>query len=284
MINAALVLEGGSLRSLYTAGVLDVLIENGLEFSCVIGASAGALCGANYISKQSGRSAKMNILQSNDSGYFGLKQYLFKKDIFNYDYLFDKMHELFPYKKEAIATTEQKFLISATSCDTGLVEYFNPKNYEDMIHFLKASSSIPTFSRQVEIDGRCYIDGAVADSIGIEKAIEEGYKKMVVVLTRDKDFVAKELAGSKKGRVKRVYKKHPNLVSALLSRPARYNATTKKLQLLESEGSAFVFRPKTQVKVKSLERDARKLFSLYMQGRDDGLEMLDNLKEFLDLF
>jgi len=281
MIKAALILEGGTLRSLYTAGVLDVFIENGLEFSCVIGASAGALCGANYISKQSGRSAKMNILQSNDSNYFGTRQYLFKKSVFNYDYLFNKMHELFPYNKSAISNTKQQFFISATNCDTGEVEYFNPKNYEDMILFLQASSTIPTYSRNTVIDGKEYIDGAVADAIGIDKAEKEGYTKTVLVLTRDIDFKAEQLSGKKRARVKRVYKKFPKLVAAIINRPMRYNATLQKIIEQEKQNKTFVFRPQTQVTIKNLERNARKLFALYMQGRDDAMANMEKLKEFL---
>lgn len=188
LLNAALVLEGGSLRSLYTAGVLDVFLENNIEFSCIIAVSAGSLTAANYISKQKLRSAKINILHSNKSKYYGIKQFITKKNAFNY--LFNKpINHIYPYDENALLGSKQRFLVTVTDCKTGNPIYFEDKNnYKDLTRALKASSSIPFLADVVNIDGFECLDGGVSDPIGLYKAQKEKYDKIVVVLTREKGF------------------------------------------------------------------------------------------------
>ena len=144
MINAALVLEGGSLRSVYTAGVLDVMMENNMEFAYVIGTSAGALCGGNYIAKEIGRSARINIMHSNDANYYGFSRFLRTGSIFNYDYLYNEpINRLYPYAEDRFLESKQRFVITATNCETGEAVYFEKHTYDDMTAALTASCSIP---------------------------------------------------------------------------------------------------------------------------------------------
>ena len=178
MLQAALVLEGGALRSLYTSGVLDIFLDHGIEFSCVIAVSAGAMNAANYISKQKGRSARINIIHCNQSGYYGLKQFFLKGNAFNFEYLLHHpINDLYPYDDKALAASKQTFYIAATDCQTGKIVYFRGKDsYEGLVPYLKASSSLPVLSKMIDIDGRLYLDGGLSDPVGIGKAFQEHYK------------------------------------------------------------------------------------------------------------
>ena len=282
MINAALVLEGGGLRSLYTAGVLDVFMENNLEFACVVGVSAGALCGANYIAKHIGNSAKINILHSNDTNFFGIRQFLTKGSIFNFNYLFYKpIKDLYPYSEEMLKNTKQRFLIGATNCRTGKVVYFEKRNYSDLVLALQASSSIPMLCKPVTIDGLLCVDGAVADPIGINKAFSEGFDKLVVVSTRVKEYRVKPPSVLNKIFIKYYSKKYPELMDTIKRRHQQYDALTEEIYKLENEKKIFVVRPSKDIKVKRMERDARRLTGLYFLGRDDARGILSDMRSYL---
>jgi len=283
MINAALVLEGGSLRSLYTAGVLDVFIENEMEFECVIGVSAGALTGANYIAKHAGRSAKINILHSNDSNYYGLKQLIFKRSAFNFNYIFySPIKDLYPYNENMLANTKQKFLICATDCETGKAVYFEKYNYNELVQTLQASSSLPLLSKPVIVDGITCLDGAIADPIGVNKAFSEGYEKVVVVLTRDLEHSNKKVIKMGQRLSRMVYKKYPELIEALNNVANNYNSLIEQIYKMEQENKIFVIRPSREVKVGKMEKDARKLIDLYFHGRDDARGLLKKMFEYLN--
>ncbi|MDR0312501.1 MAG: patatin family protein [Treponema sp.] len=282
MIKAALVLEGGALRSLYTSGVLDVFMENGMEFSCVIGVSAGALNAGNYIAKHIGRSARINIMHSNDPKYFGMKQFLLKGSIFNFDYLFySPIKDLYPYNEEALINSRQKFLIGATNCETGKAVYFEKNNYNELVKALQASSSIPLVCKPVNIDGIAYLDGAISDPIGVHKAFSEGYDKVVVILTRDFEYRNKKLSRMVKILFKLFYGKYPELITALNDTSNQYNSLVEEINKMEQEGKIFVIRPSRKMNIKEIEKDARKLVDLYLQGRDDTLNLLSQVSEYL---
>ncbi|MCL2771382.1 MAG: patatin family protein [Firmicutes bacterium] len=284
MIKAALVLEGGSFRSLYTSGVLDVFIENGIEFSCVIGVSAGTLVAVNYISKDIGRSAKINILHSNDKKYFGLRQFLFKRSAFNFDYLFrNQMRKKYPFDENSVANSKQRFLIGATNVKTGKTDYFEKKDFDGILNALQASCSIPVMCPMIKVDGAKYLDGAVDDVVGIHKAFSEGYAKVVTILTRDIDYSSKKMSCFGKLFFRLVYKRrYPNLYKTMVTRPERCNILLEEINALEKEKKLFVLRPEKQVKIKKLERDARKLIELYLQGREDARKMLPDMLKYLN--
>ncbi|MCL2343260.1 MAG: patatin family protein, partial [Firmicutes bacterium] len=213
MLKAALVLEGGGMRGVYESGVLDVLLENRLEFEYVIGSSAGALNAANYVSKQAGRSARINLLHSDDPAYFGLRQFMKSRgSIFNFDYLFQSpVNELYPYDVEAFRRSKQRFVITATDCETGLPLYFQKRDYEEMTLALKASGSLPLASHIVEIDGYSCLDGGTADPIPVQKAIADGYQKIVAVLKRDINYRKKEPNAAMKRTYQAAYRRYPAL-------------------------------------------------------------------------
>lgn len=284
MINAALVLEGGSLRCLYTAGVLDFFMEKGIEFSCVIGVSAGALTAANYVTNQKRRTAQINIMHSSDSDYYGVKQLFLKRSAFNFDYLFyDPINKLYPYDKKKLKDTKQKFYIAATDCITGQVNYFESvANYMEMTEFLRASSSLPLISPIVKVKGRGYLDGGIVAPIGIEKALEEQFDKVVVVLTRNDGFVKKPESLVIRMLFSLFYKKYPALLKALRDMPQKYNDIRKKIGEMEKMGEVFVIRPQSMPKIQNVEKDARKLIKLYFQGLADAENSLNDMKAYLE--
>jgi predicted patatin/cPLA2 family phospholipase len=283
LLNAALVLEGGALRTLYTSGVLDVFMENNIEFSCVIGVSAGALNAGNYVAKEIGRSAKINILHSNDSNYFGLKQLLFKGSIFNFNYLFyNPIKYLYPYDENALANSQQRFFIGATDCDTGKIMYFERNNYDELVHVLQASSSIQVVCKPTKVDGKTYLDGAIADPIGVNKAFSEGYDKVVLVLTRNIEQEPAKPSKLLRFLYRVCYSKYPNLISTLNNMPNHYNSLINEINRMEQENKIFVIRPSRKIRVGNMEKDARKLVELYFQGRDDARELLPKMQEYIN--
>lgn len=284
-VNAALVLEGGSLRCLYTAGVLDFFMEKEIDFSCVIGVSAGALTAANYITNQKRRTAQINIVHSSDSNYYGIKQLVSKRRAFNFDYLFyNPINQLYPYDIHKLEKLKQKFYIAATDCITGQIKYFEAKaNYDEMTEFLRASSSLPLLAPMVKVEGKDYLDGGIVAPIGIEKAFEEQYDKVVVVLTTGAGFIKKPQSLVIQTLFALFYKKYPALLKSLRDMPQIYNDIRKKVDELEKVGKIFVIQPNSIPKMGNVEKDARKLTQLYFQGLDDAEKCLDKMKVYLGI-
>ena len=283
LINAALVLEGGSLRSIYTSGVLDVFLENDIQFSSIIAVSAGALNAGNYIANHRGRSARINILHSNDRNYFGIRQYLFTGNIFNFDYVFySPIKDLYPYDEEAFENSKVQFYIGATNMKTAEIEYFQRDNYDELVHILRASSSIPLLCKPVNIEGSYYLDGAIADPIGIEKARSLGYDKIVIVLTRTKNFRTPKTSWFLKLMFRLFYRNKQELVSVLNSVPETYNALIDELNALENDGQIFIIRPTREIKIGRVERNARRLTELYILGREDAGAQVCELLNYLE--
>lgn len=281
-INAALVLEGGALRSIYEAGVLDVFLENQIEFSYVVGVSAGALNAGNYISKQIGRSAKVNIDYVDDPRYIGIKHLIKEHSIFNYDFLFgEPTKEWMPYDEMEFLKSQQRYIVGATNCETGEEHYFERHTYKQLTEVLRASSTLPIVSELSHIDGKTYIDGGVANAIPLDKAILDGYEKIVVVLTRQEGF--KSRASLIMNLIyKGHYRKYPLLVKKLCTMAKRYNQTTATIKKLEDQGRIYVIRPQNPVKVGKIEKNKKKLNILYQQGKKDAVQNMDEMLAYLE--
>lgn len=283
MKKAILVLEGGAMRSLYTSGVLDVLLDNHIEMECTVGVSAGALTGSNYISKQRGRTANINIEYCNDPKYIGVRAIKSNKGLVGFDYLFGEISKYqVPFDEKTYQESKQKFYIGATNCLTGKTEFFE-KGKGDTYKILQASSSMPIVSNIVKIDDKPYLDGAIECNIPIEWAKQQGYDKIVIVLTRDKDYRKQELTNNMKKVYSLRYKKYPELVKTICDKPQKYNETVEEINKLEAEGKAFVIRPQKPIEVSRLEKDKDKLKELYHQGLAEMTERLEDLKKYLDL-
>lgn len=189
MQNGALILEGGSLRSLFTSGVLDVFMEHNLYFSDVTGVSAGSLTGVNYVSRQPGRSAKLNIDYVNDKRYLGVNNLILHHEIFNFDFLFnDLSHSILPMDFDTFYKSPQHFTAVATNLRTGEAEYFEKSSCSDILAAIRASSSMPMLSKAVKMNGELYLDGGCAMAIPYQKAIDDGFEKIVLVLTRQQGY------------------------------------------------------------------------------------------------
>lgn len=284
MIKAALVLEGGALRGMYTSGVLDTFLKNNMEFECVAGVSAGALNAMSYISKQPGRSAKINLEYCDDPRYIGRKAFIKNKGIIGYDYLFGDISEnKVPFDYKSFENTNQRFIIVTTNCEKAETEYLEKSNCNDLFKVAQASSSMPLASAMVEINNNHYLDGAVTTSIPVKWALEQGYEKVVVVLTRDKTYRKPILSNKMKKLHKLAYHKYPKLIEKLNTMSERYNKLQEELIDLEKEGKIFIIRPEKEVTVSRLEKDKEKLENLYKEGIAEAEKNLDALKEYLEI-
>ena len=284
MIKAALVLEGGALRGMYTSGVLDTFLKNNMEFECVAGVSAGALNAMSYISKQPGRSAKINLEYCDDPRYIGRKDFIKNKGIIGYDYLFgDISEDKVPFDFKSFENTNQRFVIVTTNCEKAETEYLEKSNCNDLFKAAQASSSMPLASAMVEINNNHYLDGAVTTSIPVKWALEQGYEKVVVVLTRDKTYRKPMITNKMKKLYKLAYHKYPELIEKLNTMPERYNKLQEELLELEKEGKIFIIRPEKEVTVSRLEKDKTKLENLYKEGISEAEKNLEALKEYLKI-
>lgn len=286
MEKGALVLEGGSLRGMFTAGVLDVLMENGIWIEYVNGVSAGSMCGYNYISRQPGRTRQIDETFCSDRKFMGLRNLLRSGDVFNFDYLFGEISgTLCPADRETFSASPQIFEAVATDCLTGREQYFRKGEMplETFELACRASSSMPTLSRTVEIDGVPYLDGGCACPIAYHRAMELGYEKVAAVLTRPAGYRKKPQVGrGTTAAERRLYaRKYPRLFEALQEANRRYNAMYTELERMEREGRIFLLRPEGPVLVSRLERSTDKLEVLYQQGRSVCTRRLEELKRYL---
>lgn len=263
--NMGLVLEGGGMRGVFTSGVLDYLMDHDIRFPYVIGVSAGACNGLSYASRQRGRAKFSNIDLMEKYNYIGLK-YLFKKrNIMDFDLLFNKFPEqIIPYDYEAYFSSPQRYVMVTTNCETGEANYLEEKKDKNrVIDIVRASSSLPYACPIAYVDGVPMLDGGIVDSIPLERALADGCTRAVVVLTRNKGY----RKDSKDFRVPSfVYRKYPKLREALSRRCSLYNEQLEMVERMEEEGKVVVIRPEKPVVVDRIERDIRKLTDFYEEG------------------
>ena len=281
MQDLTLILEGGALRSVYTSGVLDVLMKYNIEANYVLGVSAGALTGMNYISKQPKRSAKINIEYCDNPRYIGRKALRIEKGLIGYDYLFNEISKKdYPFDYEAFKLSNQKFISVITNCEKGITEYVEKNDCkEDIFKVVQASSSMPLCSKMVKIGNNHYLDGAVTMPIPVDWAIEQNHKNILVVLTRDREYRKPEISYTMKKVYKRVYNKYPKLVEKLLTMPERYNKLKEHINDLEKQGRIMVIAPKLPVTVSRLEKNKEKLQDLYKEGIKDAENYISRIIE-----
>lgn len=279
MQDLTLILEGGALRSVYTSGVLDVLMKYNVEANYVLGVSAGALTGMNYISKQPKRSANINIEYCDNPRYIGAKALRKEKGLIGYDYLFNEISKKeYPFDYETFKFSEQKFISVITNCEKGITEYVEKNDCkENIFKVVQASSSMPLCSKMVEIGKNHYLDGAVTMPIPVGWAIDNKHKNILVVLTRDRNYRKPEVSNTMKRVYKRVYHKYPKLVEKLCTMPERYNKLKEHINDLEKQGRIMVIAPKVPVTVSRLEKDKEKLKKLYQDGVNDAEEYITQI-------
>lgn len=281
MIEAGLVVEGGGMRGVYTAGVLDYFMEKNLYFDDCYGVSAGACHISSYVSKQIGRSIKVTLDYINDKRYCSVNSLIKTGDMFGVEMLYDLIpNKLELYDYDTFNKFKGNFYSVVTNCKTGKAEYIKIKDMKKDIIAVRASSSLPLLSRIVEINGKEYLDGGITDSIPIKKSIKDGHKKNVVILTRDKTYRKSKPKFLSFFKLK--YKKYPNLVKAIENRYKMYNETLDFLEEEKAKNEVFIIQPKLPVKISRIEKDKDKLKALYNQGYEYAKELYEDLMKFLE--
>lgn len=279
MNRSALILEGGGVRGIFSAGVLDSFLENNIEFDTVIAVSAGALFGVNFLSKQSGRAVRYNKKYNKDFKYMGLYPLLKEGNIVSTKYAYnDVPRKLDPFDNEAYKKSLTQMYAVVTNVETGKPEYIKVDDVFEQMDTLRASGSIPVVSKAVEINGNKYLDGGISDSIPFEWAIERNYEHIVVVLTRDIDYRKKPESKLLIGSLKN---KYPCIYEQMLHRHENYNMKIEKLKELEKEGRVFIIRPFEPIEAGRLERDEAKIQNSYDSGKNTANKMMSGLKEYL---
>ena len=279
-MSIGLVLEGGAMRGMYTAGVLDVFLENNIKIDGIVGVSAGVLFGVNYLSKQKGRAIRYNKKYANDKRYMGIHSLLKTGNIVNKEFAYYEVPiNLDKFDEENYEKSNTKFYATITNVETGKPEYIQLTNVFEQMEILRATSSMPFVSKIVELETGKYLDGGISDSIPIDKCRQLGYDKIIVVLTRPLWYRKKK---ANKFLSQIVYKKYPNLIKSIQTRYKKYNDTVEKIIDLESKKEIFVIRPSKTIKIKRIERDANKLQEMYDLGVQDCKVKLDELKKFIN--
>lgn len=285
MVNATIVLEGGATRGVFTSGVLDYLMERDLYFSHVIGVSAGSCNAVGYVSKQPGRTRDCMIHKEKEYNYYsGVRTFIREKSLLDMDLIFDKYpNELFPFDYDTYFASETECEIVTTNCITGKAEYMTErKDRQRLMKLCRASSSMPLLSPIVNIDGVPYLDGGLADSVPIQRAVELGNKKIVLILTRNPGYRKKMTKKAVANMYRKAYQKYPNLVRAAIRRNYEYNQTMMKVREMEAKGRVFVLRP-TIPTVSRLERDYDMLLNFYEHGYESMEEKYDDLCRYLEI-
>lgn len=272
--NTALVLEGGGMRGVFTCGVLDYLMDHHIEFPYTVGVSAGACNGLSYMSHQRGRGKFSNIDLLAKYKYIGIRPLLKRRGLIDQQLLFHRFPDrILPYNYKAYAENPNRFEMVTTDCRTGKACYWEEKHDEKrIIDIVKASSSLPYACPIIYVDGRPMLDGGIVDSIPLLRAMEQGYDKLVVVLTRNKGY----RKSVKEVMVPRfIYKGYPRLRVALRNRNKIYNEQLELVERLEDEGKIVVIRPEEPIVVGRMETNVRKLTDLYKQGYACAKKMME---------
>ena len=261
-----LVLEGGGMRGVFTSGVLDAFMKYDVNFSYIVAVSAGACNGLSYVSHQPRRARMSNIDMLVKYDYIGLRHLVTQGCIFDPELLYDRFpNELVPYDYDTYFSSQSTFEMVVTNCNTGRAEYLTEKSgdRQRLLDICRASSSLPYVSKVIDVDGLPYLDGGIVDSIPVQRAIDMGHERNVLVLTRNRGY----RNTSRDRKIPRfIYKKYPRLRVALSRRIAEYNRQLEMVEDMEDRGIVDVIRPQRPMDVDRMEKDEKKLEALYEEG------------------
>ncbi len=265
---------------MYTAAVLDTFLDENIEFDGIIGVSAGALFGVNYLSKQKGRVIRYNCRFNSDKNYMGIIPFLKEGNVVSTDYAYRKVpYELDPFDNETYLASNVPYYAVVTNVKTGLPEYIKIDDVFKQMDTLRASGSLPIVSKKVRFDGEDYLDGGISDSIPYKWMMEHGYEKLVVILTQDMDYVKEPFS---KTWANLTLSGMPKIKERMLCRHEVYNNLVAELKELESTGKVMVIRPSKRITIGKLEKDPEKLRGVYELGLSDCAKQMASLKEFLN--
>ncbi len=279
-MKTGLVLEGGAMRGIYTAGVLDVFLENGIKVDGVVGVSAGAIHGCSYVSGQHGRSIRYYKKYAKDKRFMSLWSLLSTGSLVGEKFCYhDIPFELDPFDFEAFEQSPTKFFVTCTNLESGRAEYIYCDEFRTKMDYMRASASMPYVSKTVEIEGRKYLDGGVADSIPLAASCRLGYEKNIVVLTQVKDYIK---PAQKMGFQTKLYAQYPKFLKSIERRHLVYNNSRALIDRLEKKGEVLVICPSEDLKIKRMEKDLDKIQMMYDLGRYDAENRLEEIKAFLE--
>lgn len=281
MVEAGLILEGGGMRGTYTTGVLDLLMDADLYFRHVYGVSAGACHACSYGSRQRGRAVRTVTDYLDDQRYAGVRSLVRTGDYFGVQMIYDEIpNRLIPFDYDAFLHGGMELTAVLTDCVTGQAEYVKVGDLRRDMTVIRASSSLPLLSKSVQIGGKSYLDGGIADSIPLARSISDGNRKNLVVLTRHRGY--RKGPGRMNALIGLGYRKYPELVESAKTRHLRYNQALDLIEEQERRGNVFVIQPQAPLEIGRLERDRDKLLALHRQGYDDARALLSALRRFLE--
>lgn len=274
----SLILEGGTFRPIFTAGILDALLDNNIMFPYCIGVSAGISNAFSYVSNQKGRNLEIVQTYRNDKRYLGFRNFLKCKSLFGLDFVFDEIpNKLLPYDMDALKNYDGKVLVGVTNAESGKTEYLDGKKLDSKNTMLRATCAIPIVFPAIKLNDKYYYDGGICDPIPIRKAIKDGNEKHLIVLTRPESY-RKTLSRGSKIASKLIGRKYSNLKDAFLTRHEMYNETVRFCEQLEREGKAIILRPREDQAIDSFEKDVNVLRQAYNNGYNMAIERLDDIK------
>ena len=280
-MKVGLVLEGGGMRALFTAGVLDALLDiKELDIDGIVGVSAGALFGVNYVSGQKERAIRYNKKYARDKRYMGFYSWITTGNAVNEEFAFYEIpFKLDVFDQEKFKQSKIDFYVVMTNVESGKPEYVLIKDVFKQMEYLRATSALPFASKIIEINGKKYLDGGISDSIPIDYCEGLGYDKIILVLTRPKNTHKEDKLNF---LYKLVYRKYPNLVKRLINMGKDYEVVLKKIKDLENENKIFVIRPPEVLKIGRLEKNEDKIQNVYDIGLNTGIKEIDNLLNYLN--
>lgn len=278
-----IILEGGAFRGLYTSGVLDVLMEAGLNFQCTVGVSAGALNGMNYVAGQIGRSARINLRYRHDHHYVGLRALRRNRGLIGFDFVFGHLDGVPAFDQQRFSDRRRSYYAVVTNLNTGLPEFIGKDSCTSIFQAVRASASMPYISRPVMIRQQPCLDGGCAVNIPYQWALDQGFEKIVVIRTRQRSF-RKQVRPAAGGLLRKesLYLAYPAFREQLLHADERYNRECAELERLENAGRIAVIAPSQPVNVMRLEPDMEKLGALYYLGYHDAKAALPALLDYLN--
>lgn len=280
-IKTGLILEGGAMRGLFTSGILDVMMEQGIEVDGAVGVSAGACFGCNMKSRQPGRALRYNLKYGRDKRYCSFSSLIKTGDLYNADFCYKQIPRVLdPFDYDALVKNPMEFYMVATDAETGEAAYRKmTTGLDDDLEWMRASASMPLAANLVEVDGRKYMDGGIADSIPLQFFESIGYNRNIVILTQPRSFVKKKNLLVPMMRL--VYRKYPKLVDAVAKRHEMYNEETRYIFEQEKLGKVMVLCPDESLGISRTESDPAKLQRVYDQGRELAMKRLEEIRAFL---
>ena len=280
-MKVGLVLEGGGMRALFTAGVLDALLDiKELDIDGIVGVSAGALFGVNYVSGQKERAIRYNKKYARDKRYMGFYSWITTGNVVNEEFAFYEIpFKLDVFDQEKFKQSKIDFYVVMTNVESGKPEYVLIKDVFKQMEYLRATSALPFASKIIEINGKKYLDGGISDSIPIDYCEGLGYDKIILVLTRPKNTHKEDKLNF---LYKLVYRKYPNLVERLINMGKDYEIVLKKIKDLENKNKIFVIRPPKVLKIGRLEKNEDKIQNVYDIGLNTGIKEKENLLKYLN--